>query len=105
MNGLYLIPANSKKSLLIFGLFNKFDLVLFASGILITLVLSTFMEIGNLFFAILTILPAGIATLLVFPIPQYHNVLTAIISVYTFLVTRRAYIWKGWCISEETNKK
>ena len=39
MNNNFLIPANSKKSMLIFGLFNKFDLILFSCGISATLLL------------------------------------------------------------------
>lgn len=35
----FLIPANSKKSLLYFGLFNMFDLILFGSGIAVTTIL------------------------------------------------------------------
>jgi len=38
MNG-FLIPANSKKSMLIFGLFNGFDLIVLAIGIVITIIL------------------------------------------------------------------
>ena len=32
----YLIPANAKKGTLIFGLFNKFDLILFGIGVIVT---------------------------------------------------------------------
>ena len=39
MNDSYLIPANSKKSLMIFGLFYTFDLILFGTGVGITLLL------------------------------------------------------------------
>ena len=35
----YLIPANSKKSMLIFGLFNTTDLIIFLSGLGLTLLL------------------------------------------------------------------
>ena len=41
MNNNYLIPANSKKSQLYFGLFNKFDLILFGSGVGTSLLLMT----------------------------------------------------------------
>ena len=36
---MYLIPANSKNSLLIFGMFNGFDLILFGSGMFATFIL------------------------------------------------------------------
>ena len=35
----FLIPANSKKSMLIFGVFTTFDLILFGSGIGVTILL------------------------------------------------------------------
>jgi len=101
MNDMYLIPANSKKSLLIFGMFNKIDLIIFASGIVSTLILSTFMPVESLVFAVLTLMPAAIGLLLVFPIPNYHNVLTALKSMYQFFTERKEFIWKCWCISDE----
>lgn len=102
--GEYLIPANSKKSMLIFGLFNKFDLILFASGIGVTLLLLMILPIAEFVFAILAISPAIITGFLVFPIPNYHNVLTVIIAAITFISTRQKYVWKGWCVIDEINK-
>lgn len=103
----YLIPANSKKKLLIFGWFNTFDLILFCSGIALTLILMISMPVGELLFAIIALLPAATALLLVFPVQNYHNVLTVIISTYRFFTTRRCFIWKGWCVEngEETDQK
>ena len=37
--GNYLIPANSKKSMLILGVFNYIDLIIFAIGVTVTLAL------------------------------------------------------------------
>ena len=103
----YLIPAKSKKSLLIFGWFNKFDLILFSSGVGLTLLFMLFMPVEELLFSILSLLPAGVTLLLVFPIPNYHNVLTVIIAAWNFLTIRRSFIWKGWCLinGEETDTK
>ena len=43
--GNYLIPANSKKSMLILGVFNYMDLILFGSGVFTTgLLLLIFMK-------------------------------------------------------------
>lgn len=103
--GNYLIPANSKKSMLIFGMFYKFDLILFVSGIGATLLCLMILPIAQFWFAILAILPALIAAFLVFPIPNYHNVLTVIISAFNFITTRQKFIWKGWCVIDEINKK
>ena len=35
------------------------------------------------------------------PIPNYHNVRTALKSIYLFYSNRRRYIWKGWCVKDE----
>lgn len=101
MNDIFLIPANSKKSALIFGWFYTFDLILFGSGLGLTLLLMAILPLGEVVFSIIAIIPAGTALLLVFPVPNYHNVLTVIISIWTFLTTRRSYIWKGWCVADE----
>ena len=96
----YLIPANTKKSLLAFGLFNKFDLILFGSGIAASLLLLLLLPVEQLAFAIIAILPGLITGFLVFPIPYYHNVLTVIINFFTFFTTRQQFIWKGWCVKD-----
>ena len=104
MNNMYLIPANSKRSMLIFGLFNTFDLILFGSGLGITLLLLMILPLDNIIVSILAIAPGLITGLLVFPIPNYHNTLTVLIDVWEFLTTRQRYIWKGWCVIDELEK-
>ena len=102
----YLIPANSKKSMLIFGLFTTFDAILFWSGIGVTLLLLLILSPSNLTFAIIDLLPVGITGLLVFPIPNYHNMLTVIQSVWEFYTSRQKFYWKGWCFEHgEDGKK
>lgn len=102
----FLIPANSKKSLLIFGLFTPFDLILFATGIGISLALLLFLPVAQLAFAILAITPALVTGFLVIPIPNYHNMITVIRNIIDFYSDRQKFVWKGWCVlSEETNKK
>ena len=103
--GEYLIPANSKKSMLIFGMFYTFDLILFGCGIGATLLCLMILPITQFWFAILAILPALVTAFLVFPIPNYHNVLTVIISAFNFITTRQKFMWKGWCVIDEINKK
>lgn len=100
MNGIYLIPANAKKSLLIFGFFNKVDIIIFSSGCLATLLFILAIPVGNLFWSIIAILPASICGLLVVPIPNYHNTRTGIASIFRFYKERRNFIWKGWCFNE-----
>ena len=101
MNGNYLIPANSKRARLIFGLFNTFDLILFASGIATSAILMMVLPIESFKWAMISIMPGCFIGLLVFPIPNYHNVLTALISIFRFFTTRRTFIWKGWCARDE----
>ena len=104
MNNSYLIPANSKKSLMIFGLFYTFDLILFGTGVGITLLLLLILPIDQLPVAIIAIMPALITGLLVFPVPNYHNILTVLIDLWNFVTTRQKYVWKGWCSKDEISK-
>lgn len=85
MNGNYLIPANSKKSMKIFGLFYPFDLILFGCGIAATMFMVMILPIADLKVAIIALMPVSITGFLVFPVPHYHNVLTVINSAWTFL--------------------
>lgn len=96
----YIIPANTKKSLLKFGVFNTFDLILFGSGIAVSLILLLLLPVEQLKFAIIAILPGLVTGFLVFPIPYYHNVLTVIINFFTFFTTRQQFVWKGWCVTD-----
>ena len=104
MNGIYLIPANAKKSLLIFGLFNKVDLIIFGSGCLATLLTILTIPVGSFVWSIVAILPALICGLLVLPIPNYHNILGGIRSIITYFNERKNFIWKGWCFSENAEE-
>ena len=106
MNNMFLIPANAKKSMLIFGLFNTMDLIVFGSGIFVTLILLLILPIEQLLFATIALAPAVITGFLVFPIPNYHNSLRFMISLVNFITNRRVFIWKGWCAGDgEEGKK
>ena len=53
---------------------------------------------GSLFVTIIDLAPALIASFLVMPVPNYHNMLTLISNIHAFyFVRRRKYYWKGWC--------
>ena len=97
----FLIPANSKKSMLIFGVFTTFDLILFAVGIGVTLLMLVIISPNTLFTAILDLLPAVLCGFLVLPIPNYHNIRVVIQELYRFYTTRQRFIWKGWCVRDE----
>ena len=96
----FLIPANSKKSMLIFGLFNTVDLIIFGSGLGVTLLLLAIIGPSETLDTFIVLLPALITGLLVAPIPNYHNILTIILECYAFLTNRQRYVWKGWCVSD-----
>ena len=98
MNDQYLIPANSKKSMLIFGVFNVTDLIIFGSGILLTFILLMIMNNNTVEHAIIIILPALITGMLVMPVPNQHNLRTFIGNVYSYFSNRRTYFWRGWCM-------
>ena len=97
----FLIPANSKKSMLIFGIFTTFDLILVSIGFVITLLLLIIVGPNGLGIAIICLLPMLISAFLVIPIANYHNVLTLIKEVINFFYNRRNYKWKGWCYKDE----
>lgn len=101
----YLIPANTKKGMLFFGLFNTFDLILFGTGLGISLLLLIALPVDQLLWALIAIAPGVVTGFLVFPIPNYHNVLTVIKNVWTFFTTRQQFVWKGWCVNEEEDSK
>ena len=106
MNNSNLIPANSKKSILIFGLFTGSDLVIASVGITLSIVLMLFLPVDTFWIAVLSLMPGFIAAFLVFPVPNYHNVRTVIKNAWEFYTTRQKYIWKGWCFEHgETSKK
>ncbi len=102
MNHNYLIPANSKKSMLILGFFTPVDLAIFGTGCAFTLImLLVFNSKVGLGSVMLLLAPALIATFLVMPVPNYHNILQLITNIFTFLLGRKRYYWKGWCVKDE----
>ncbi len=101
MNNRYIIPANSKKSQLILGFFTPVDLVLFGTGITITLALLIFIRDVNVGLMLLILAPTLITGFLVLPIANYHNVLQFIVNVYTFYSNKRRYVWRGWYLNGE----
>jgi len=105
-NNNFLIPANSKKSMLILSFFNQIDLLIFGTGVGLTFILMLAIRASDLTTSVLIMLPALIAAFLVVPVPNHHNVRTFIRNIYTYFTKRRIYYWKGWCAKydEEDNK-
>ena len=101
----YLIPANTKKGQLILGLFRPFDLILFGTGCLITVVLLATCPLTNTLVTIVILSPALVTGFLVMPVPYYHNMMNIIIEGYEFITNRQTYRWKGWCWKYATTTK
>ncbi len=97
----FLIPANSKKSLLILGVFDIFDLILFIAGIIVSVALLFLISPSSFTGALIDIAPALICGFLVMPIPNYRNTRVLIREVYGFYTRREKFIWKGWCVKDE----
>lgn len=101
MNHNYLIPANSKKSMLILGFFTPIDLIIFGVGCTVTLsLLFLFNDSIGMSGLLLVLAPALVSAFLVMPVPNYHNVLQLLTNIITFLLGRKRYYWKGWCIRD-----
>lgn len=101
----FLIPANTKRGQLIFSIFRPVDLIIFAIGLTMTLILLAFFQTTTAGLLILTLLPAAIAAFLVLPIPNYHNMLIIITEMINFISNNQRYIWRGWCIDYGRRKK
>ena len=101
MNG-SLVPANTKKSLLVFGMFRPLpDLLILGGGVGLTIFLLLIFGNANTWILIGCCIPMLLAVALVLPIPNYHNTLCAIQSILDFYNGRRKFIWKGWCMRDE----
>ena len=104
MNNQYLIPANSKKSRLILGYFTPADLVVLGIGITVTVAFLLVLKNPPLWQLILAIVPLLIAATLVFPVPYYHNVMQLLSNIFYFVLGRKKYYWKGWCVRDDADE-
>ena len=101
MRNNFIIPANTKKSQLILGFFTTTDLIIFGTGVSLTIIMLLFMQNATFFELVLILLPALITGFLVMPVPNYHNVLQLITNIVNFYKGRRHYYWRGWCVTDE----
>ena len=100
----YLIPANSKKSMLILGFFNVTDLIIFGTGLFMTFILLFVISADSLKNSVFIIAPSLIVSFLVLPVPNHHNIRTLIYNIYNYFSSRRRYYWRGWCINSGKEK-
>ena len=102
MDGNYLIPANANRGKLILGYFRPIDLIIFLIGVTTSFILLLIFQdqMSNTWIAVSTLIPAGVCTLLVVPIPYQHNVLVILQAIYNFyFVNQQRYVWRGWCFN------
>jgi hypothetical protein len=97
----YLIPANAKRGNLIFNIFRPIDLLIFGIGFGISMVLIMFVPMNNLVITLLVLAPVLVTGFLVIPIPNYHNVLMVLLSIWKYYRSQKIFKWKGWCFYEE----
>lgn len=97
----YIIPANSKKAQLIFGLFREIDLVILGVGVSISLLLFFIVKGDGVMDMVIDLLPLAISVFLVLPVAFYHNVLVYIQEMINFFTSQNKFRWKGWCVSEQ----
>ena len=100
----YIVPANSKKSRLIFGWFVWLDLIVLGTGIGLSIISWLIISglnkstLGNM---LIGAIPMGISFLLILQIPYYHNVRQYLTNLFLFITGKRKYYWKGWCVKDD----
>ena len=107
MNDSYLIPANSKRSMLILSLFAPIDIAIFGSGVVLTIILLVVFNssINGIKDIIMVILPALITGVMVAPVPNHRNVWQLTVHIYNYFINKRSYCWKGWCFNDGKQTK
>ncbi len=100
MNDTFLIPSNSKRSMLILGMFTKVDLAIFITGLIFTVLLIIINNPQDLVDVGIDVLPLLTTVIMVVPVPNQHNIWTFTANVYSYLTKPRNYRWRGWCIYE-----
>ena len=107
MNNQFLIPANTKRGQLILSIFRPIDLGIFLTGVIITFLALYILSANHVsgWWNILAAFPGLIATGLVVPIPNYHNVMVCIGEIINFYTNNRNYKWRGWCAVYESERE
>lgn len=101
---MYIIPANSKKSQLIFNVFRPIDLFgILLPGALLTVVFLFVFPGDSISAIVIKLAPVSLALFLVMPIPFYHNVLVYLRELYLYFSSQRRYYWRGWCARYVSN--
>lgn len=101
----YLIPANSKRSMLLLGLFTPIDLAIFGVGAGITMFLMMIINAETISDILFILTPVLVSSIMVLPVPNHRNVWQLTANVYRFFSNRRTYYWRGWCMIDGDEEK
>ena len=107
MENQFMIPANTKKGQLLLSIFRPIDLAIAVTGASLTFILLIIFSNMDLstWINILAVVPALLCFALVYPVPNYHNVLVALQEVIAFYSNNRNYKWRGWCAVYESSRE
>lgn len=94
----YLIPANSKRSMLILGLFAPIDIVILSIGGTLTLILLLAINAETIKDVLTILTPLLVSCAMVAPVPNHRNVWNLTANIYNYFSNRRTYYWRGWCV-------
>lgn len=97
----YLIPANSKRSMLILSLFAPIDLIIFGIGAGLTTIMMMTIQTETTVDLVVIVAPLIISGIMVAPVPNHRNIWQLTANVYSYLSHRRTYYWKGWRVLDE----
>lgn len=105
--GQYLIPANSKRSMMILGMFTPVDLTIFGIGAGITALLMMFINPETVSDVVVILTPLIFSSVMVLPVPNHRNIWQLTANIYKYFSNRRTYYWRGWCMlyGEENGNK
>ena len=101
----FLVPANAKKGTLILNVFRPIDAIIFGTGALISLFALVLFNTSSTIVVLICVMPVAVTGFLVFPVPNYHNVMCAIQSIIRYFSGIRNYKWRGWCFNEKFGKE
>ena len=101
----YLIPANSKRSMLILSLFTPVDLIIVGVGGFITTILLFLIHVETTTDILIVLTPLLIASAMVVPVPNHRNVWQLTANILNYFTNQRKYRWRGWCMLHGEDEK
>ena len=96
---MFLVPANTKKSVLIMGFKRPIDLIIGVVGLVSTVLILLILGDTNTWTTLLACLPAIVAGLLILPIPNYHNTIARLHRLCFFpklLKIKQTAVFRKW---------